>query len=364
METSSIRLHLPLSITGSKPRSFLAVKNSLSFVFGVALLGSFIGCANQAKITNLTPLNTYQRKVHTFVDPDANFQKYQTFAIVPYSKMIGKTSLNPIAERQMMFFLRNLIEFHGYKYVSIQDSADFVFTIDADDEYREHYVPPVTVQVPVWVPSQTTTSTTKTQGDINAYSGGDYASGDYNGKSTTVTTTPGHLETGTETRGGYTVGHNYPRVSIFGYDAKSSKNIYQADGTGISDNDDARIACEWLADDCSRAIPRPDTTNFSCPPLKGRVGVNYTIITTDGNTYWPGVIAVVPNSPAEDAGIIPGDLILSIDGKDTRNKDYVFVLCLMRGDPGATHNFVLWRTGNRVPVAITLKPMDEVYKKK
>jgi carboxyl-terminal processing protease len=65
------------------------------------------------------------------------------------------------------------------------------------------------------------------------------------------------------------------------------------------------------------------------------------------------VIAVVPASPADKAGIQPGDVIEYIDGHATRDLDLYDVRSLLLGAPGTTAELSLFRNNNTEKVKIT-----------
>jgi carboxyl-terminal processing protease len=59
------------------------------------------------------------------------------------------------------------------------------------------------------------------------------------------------------------------------------------------------------------------------------------------------VKAVFPGTPAESAGLLPGDIILSVDGKSAAGKSLDHVVSLIRGEPGTTVELELQR-GNQI----------------
>jgi hypothetical protein len=341
--------------------------NHLKKAFSLIPVFLCLSCGGQPAVTNLNPMLLFgEPKGTSFVDPDANFSSYRTFAVLPYSMLVGGTSLNAIAERQLAFYLRSLLELDNYKYVSTQDSADFVIAVNATNEYREHYVPPQTYQVPKWVPEKTVVSRTVNDGSINANgSDGSSASADYSSNATTSTTIPGYMTSTTQTTNGYIVGRFYPESMVFAYDRKSRKNIYQATASGVSSTHDVRVASQLLIIKCLKEIPGCSAAdNSPCPLQSGRIGLRSIVTTTDGNNYWPAITNVVPNSPAELAGMEYGDFIISIDGVSMRNKDLAFYLCHIVGVPGTIHNFVLSRLGTQIAASVTMKSHSEVYPSK
>lgn len=54
--------------------------------------------------------------------------------------------------------------------------------------------------------------------------------------------------------------------------------------------------------------------------------------------------------PAQKAGLLPGDIILSINDKDMKNKDASEVTALLKGQPGTTLNMLIKREGEESPI--------------
>lgn len=64
------------------------------------------------------------------------------------------------------------------------------------------------------------------------------------------------------------------------------------------------------------------------------------------------VIAPLKGTPAERAGIIPGDLILSIDGKSTEGMTTDEAVKLIRGPKGSTVTFSMMRSGSAREISV------------
>jgi len=54
--------------------------------------------------------------------------------------------------------------------------------------------------------------------------------------------------------------------------------------------------------------------------------------------------------PAQKAGLLPGDIILSINDKDMKGKDASEVTALLKGQPGTTLNIIIKREGEESPI--------------
>ena len=57
------------------------------------------------------------------------------------------------------------------------------------------------------------------------------------------------------------------------------------------------------------------------------------------------VVAPLPGSPAEAAGLHPGDVIVEVDGEDVRGFDSFTVISLVRGPSGSTVSITIRREG-------------------
>jgi carboxyl-terminal processing protease len=81
----------------------------------------------------------------------------------------------------------------------------------------------------------------------------------------------------------------------------------------------------------------------------GGIGIE---ISTQGGV--PKVIAPIDGTPAAQAGIEPGDLIVSIGDQSTSGMDPAKIIGAIRGDPGSAATLTLSR-GEKVPFDVTLK---------
>src|SRR5437763_1869391 len=64
------------------------------------------------------------------------FAWYSTFTCVPYSQLVGDSSIGRKEENAMMFSLANTILSRGYNYTTNLDSADFIATIRVSDNFN------------------------------------------------------------------------------------------------------------------------------------------------------------------------------------------------------------------------------------
>lgn len=81
----------------------------------------------------------------------------------------------------------------------------------------------------------------------------------------------------------------------------------------------------------------------------------------DAREGWPRVIAPLPGSPAERAGLVAGDRIVEIDGRGTRGWTDDETRTAMRGPAGSKVTLMVERPGRADQFAVTLE-RDEVLR--
>ena len=70
---------------------------------------------------------------------------------------------------------------------------------------------------------------------------------------------------------------------------------------------------------------------------------------------YPYVVAPLPGSPAQKAGVQPGDLIDSVDGKTLRNAPFWQVQAALDGPEGSSCEIGLFRGGDEKKLTISLQ---------
>ncbi len=104
-----------------------------------------------------------------------------------------------------------------------------------------------------------------------------------------------------------------------------------------------------------------DPTRYMAPQ-------EYDIITSDQSGELQGIGAYVegvegsglriispfPGSPAEAAGILPGDLVVSVDGTDVTQMTEYEIIALVRGTAGSAVQLTVEREGNSEPLEFTV----------
>jgi hypothetical protein len=331
------------------------------FLIVILVACCITSCAAPRK-TTLSPAALRAEPVATsYKDPGANFSQYKTFSVFPLSMISKEPKMNEIMEKQLLFQVRCLIELFGYKFVQLNEKPDFLATIGATSEYHETYIPPQTITIPWWVPSQTIVSSGSFNfNQLGAYSS--YGWGNYLG----TTTTPGYFIPTQITTPGRTIGYHYPIVFFKAYDAKTLQSVYEGKGVGVSDNPDVRVSGQIvLAKIFKDFTPCSDMQvlpTSSAKPIRlfkdtsindGMLVVKALILTIDGNNYFPTVIELYPNSSLTKAGIQKEDMIISIDGVSLANKTIPEIRKLTRGTPGTKVNLEVLRKTERLSFTVT-----------
>jgi carboxyl-terminal processing protease len=70
------------------------------------------------------------------------------------------------------------------------------------------------------------------------------------------------------------------------------------------------------------------------------------------------VVTALVDSPAFQSGLLPGDVIVSVDGRVTRGSRHEEVMSLLRGDHG-TSRLTIRRSGKQFQIAVPKKSWDE-----
>ena len=112
-----------------------------------------------------------------------------------------------------------------------------------------------------------------------------------------------------------------------------------------------------LGDDYTEYIPKDELNDYK-ETLNGQfVGVGvYMVKDTKSNrvlVYYP-----IPGSPADEAGIKAGDLIISVDGVEYTSDDFDKISSYIKGEEGTTVNIVIERNGEKKTFDIVRKNIN------
>ena len=133
---------------------------------------------------------------------------------------------------------------------------------------------------------------------------------------------------------------------------------YYVDGASLSDDSLNQAAIKGildsLGDPYTSYLPPQQFSDFS-HSLDGQgesfegIGAE---VTARGNQII--ILGPLPNSPADRAGIKPGDVLLAVDGQNTDGMALLDVVDLIRGPKGSTVNLTILRAGSssRMDIAV------------
>ncbi len=133
------------------------------------------------------------------------------------------------------------------------------------------------------------------------------------------------------------ISRNYVDLSKVNYSNMSAEAI-QGMVTAINDPYSAYLSPEEF---------QASTNGFQgkFEGIGATVGVKNSVIT---------IVAPIPDSPADKAGIKPGDAILAIDGKSTTGLGVEGAVSLIRGPKGTSVNLLIQHEGDNVTSEITV----------
>lgn len=109
----------------------------------------------------------------------------------------------------------------------------------------------------------------------------------------------------------------------------------------------------WSLDDPYSEFMSPEESHEFEDELGGDVeGIGAELTTKDGMVV---VISPIRGSPAENAGLLPEDVILKVDGEDTEGSDFLKVIKKIRGKKGTTVVLTIYRPalGEKLDISIT-----------
>ncbi|MBL8057083.1 MAG: S41 family peptidase [Anaerolineales bacterium] len=90
----------------------------------------------------------------------------------------------------------------------------------------------------------------------------------------------------------------------------------------------------------------PEELTISMTHLDGELeGIGATV-ETDAASGYTRIVSPMPGSPAEAAGLLPADLIITVDGEDIAGQDINTVVSKVRGPAGSEVTLEIQRTGD------------------
>jgi carboxyl-terminal processing protease len=112
-----------------------------------------------------------------------------------------------------------------------------------------------------------------------------------------------------------------------------------------------------LGDDHSAYMTPSENKRLSEDLSGSFFGVGFTL-RQDKDLDMPRVVSVIKGSPSERAGIKPNDVIMSVDGKDTKGEPLDAVVLRIRGKKGTKVKVKVQRDGKPLDFTITREKID------
>lgn len=122
---------------------------------------------------------------------------------------------------------------------------------------------------------------------------------------------------------------------------------------------DALIVCYLYAlEDPYAGYVDAQTAQEEADMSNSYVGIGVSVTPRDDG--YIDIVSVTRHSPAEKAGIFPGDILISVDGIDISNVDYNQVLLLVRGEAGTDVTLNFLRDGVPYTVTVTRAVVENI----
>ncbi|MBO4769706.1 MAG: PDZ domain-containing protein [Clostridia bacterium] len=107
-----------------------------------------------------------------------------------------------------------------------------------------------------------------------------------------------------------------------------------------------------IGDKYSAFLTKDEYETFLNEQDGSTVGIGVSVIYDNENME---IISVIPSSPAEEAGMQPGDLIVAVDGKPLQELGYYGAVDMIKGDEGTDVHITYRRDGKETTVTCVRK---------
>ena len=114
-----------------------------------------------------------------------------------------------------------------------------------------------------------------------------------------------------------------------------------------------------MGDRWSYYIPADELSDFMDNSANAYVGIGVTVqATEDGSGLM--VVAVQSGGPAEEAGMLAGDVIVQVDGESAQDKTVNEISAMIKGEEGTAVNVTVMRDGEGITLSMIRKRMETV----
>ena len=135
----------------------------------------------------------------------------------------------------------------------------------------------------------------------------------------------------------------------------ANRFVEEFDETAIEDAA-ANAMVEALGDRWSHYLTAQQYRDYQAQSENSYVGIGVTVVLTEDGAI--SISEVVPGAPAQAAGILPGDVLLQVDGVSCQGMTLSQIGELIRGVVGEQMVLTMERAGERVELPVTFAQFD------
>ncbi len=326
-----------------------------------------LGCQSTASKKHLESTFGYPESVSTSVNINhsVDFNSYRTFAIIESDSKKPSNQLAGLSGSAVKFIVSESLEMLGYVPVSGDKMPDMLVTVSGRVDSSQVRMSGGVGVMPIWKPGQTYTYSGTSHTNFNAYSNyGNSYYGSLTGTKYGRVSSPGTMGYIPYKKSDYTVQKNYAQLVVATFDAQTQKELVIGRTSGNTVSADPSLATQFLIT-MMYDFPKNEKgieEAISKAKWQGFVGFFAASRSVNGTTLYPIVFNVVPGSPADKEGLKADDVLVAINGIETKNVPFVKLIRDIIVNPGDIIRIRVWRGENKFKeLEIKAKTREEVY---
>lgn len=115
-----------------------------------------------------------------------------------------------------------------------------------------------------------------------------------------------------------------------------------------------------LGDRWSYYIPAAEYASFVEGNNNAYVGIGITILAQEDNSLGFEVMEVIQGGPAEEAGILVGDIVVAVEGQRTAGMETADMRNIVRGEEGTFVSITVYRDGREITLNVERRTVQTV----
>lgn len=244
--------------------------------------------------------------------PSMESGQYDKFTAIPVAEETEESGMHPQVESQLLYLVRNELESLGYKHVETTEQADFVVRLTYSNDFERGEVARSKMEI--------------SSGLKSAF-----------GRSSR------------DTPASYC-----PKVSIKAIDAQGDEEIWSGSTLALTPEADIRrSATRLLPPLFHQHFPISEHVVDRLDSRDGFFGCDITILTTNGNDYFPIVTGLIDQYAPAKGKLRLYDIITEIDGDGTRNRPYSEIRAALDKAAGEMVSLRVLRDGKAIERVVT-----------